>query len=272
MKLLNLAGQVCRAFYDSHSAELRTVQKVKNEHSRDVVTALDIKLHELSEGFVKSYLPGYRLLSEEGADANWSVEMLREGNWLLVDPLDGSSNFALGLPHFGYMAVMLQNSTVEGSLIVLPEHNQYLIVDQHSLLTSQPLPTRSDPYGTVYYAYPPGQDTESRQLRVDLMELIDAESSGLYRSGSACVGLYQLLCGQHKAFFGHGVRPWDALAYLPVLAMQGMFLLYALKGTCMHLFASRRADLLESAEDIMTRKGRQLYPYKHGETLIVEEM
>lgn len=270
MKLLTLAGQVCRAFTDSQAAALRTVQKVKNEHSRDVVTALDMKLHALSARFVDEHLPGFKLLSEEGEDAHGQAGLLREGHWLVVDPLDGSSNHAQGLPHFGYMAALLSQGRLDGALVVLPEHDQYLVMDGQRLLSSQPLPAPGQARGAVYYAYPPRQDAAARQARSRLLELIDAESSGLYRCGSACVGLYQLLCGQHQAFFGHGVRPWDALAYLPVLAAQGLYLRYGLQGQSMHLLASRRAELVEAAAGILAHQGVRLHSYAPGEVLMVE--
>lgn len=271
MKLLTLAGKVCRAFTDDQATGLRTIQKVKNDHSRDVVTALDMRLHALSALFVVEYLPGYTLLSEESEQSEWKANRLRRGQLLVVDPLDGSSNYALGLPHFGYMAAQLSDGQIEATLVVLPEHDQYLLADSRSLLTSQPLPTPGNPRGTVYYAYPPKQDAAARQVRMDLLDLIDAESSGLYRSGSACVGLYQLLCGQHQAFFGHAVRIWDALAYLPVLAAQGIHIRYAFQGQSMHLLASRRNNLVEAAESILACQGLRFNPYALGDVLIVEE-
>jgi myo-inositol-1(or 4)-monophosphatase len=270
MRLLTLAGQVCRAFTDSEAAGLRTVQKVKNEHIRDVVTGLDMKLHALSARFAAEFLPGCTLLSEESEYANWSATRLREGHWLVVDPLDGSSNHALGLPHFGYMAALVREGRVDGSLVVLPEHDQYLLVDGKELHTSQPLPASCERRGGVYYAYPPRQDAADRQVRTELMDLIDNESSGLYRCGAACVGLYQLLCGQHQAFFGHGVRLWDALAYLPVLAAQSVHMRYALQGSAMHLLASPRAELVETAARILARHSLRLHPYAAGDTLKVE--
>lgn len=271
MSLLTLAGQVCRAFTDNEGAALRTVQKVKNEHSRDVVTALDMKLHALSARYVAEHLPGCALLSEEGEDAHGPASRLLKGDWLVVDPLDGSSNHALGLPHFGYMAAHVRQGRLDGALVVLPEHDQYVLMDGRRLLSSQPLPAAGEPRGAVYYAYPPRQDEAARQARLQLLELIDAESTGLYRCGSACVGLYQLLCGQHLAFFGHGVRLWDALAYLPVLAAQGLHLRYAVQGPFMHLLASRRADLVVSASLILARQGLRLHSYGPGDFLQLED-
>jgi myo-inositol-1(or 4)-monophosphatase len=252
MKLLNLAARVSHTFSMSGSLQMRTIQKVKDGQLRDVVTALDIKLHEVSEQFVAEQLPGCRLLSEEGGDKNFHARELCEGNWLVVDPLDGSNNHTLGMPNYGYMAAYLKNGRVEGAVVVLPEHDQYILLEDGQTVYAQPLPvTGAADHGTVYYAYPPEQDRSARQARGTLMDLIDAESAGMYRYGSACVGLYQLLCGKHMAFIGHGIRLWDALAFLPILASKGIMVKYAVEAMHINLVASTNISFLERTEQIL---------------------
>lgn len=270
MKLLILAGKVCQAFVEASNIESRNIQKVKNDLSRDVVTALDMSLHKLTTEFVAEHLPDYTLLSEESDNVVWQTGRLREGNWLVVDPLDGSSNHALGLPHFGYMAAQVCNGLIEAALVVLPEHDLYLLFDGHQLLTSRPISVTNELRGAVYYAYPPAQSLTARKARIELMDLIDTETSGFYRCGSACVGLYQLLCGQHQAFFGHGVRPWDVLAYLPILSGMGLHIQYGFEGESMHLLASRRIDLVEAAARIITQQGLLLHHYLTGDVLMLD--
>ena len=252
MNLLNLAARVCNAFSTSGSQHMRTVQKVKDNQSRDVVTALDMKLHRISEQFVIERIPGCKLLSEEGADVQAHLREWCKGEWLIVDPLDGSNNHAVGLPNYGYMAAHLQDGRIQGSVIVLPEHNQYIVLEGEQRLYAQPIPLNAANYhGTVYYAYPPKQDKQASEARSALLDLIDAESAGMYRYGSACAGLYQLLCSRHMAFIGHGIRLWDAIAFLPVLTAKQIKVMYAVKGNELTLLASTRVDFLDSAAQIL---------------------
>lgn len=271
MTLLTLAAQVCQAFTEGGGEELRTVQKVKHDHSRDVVTGLDMHLHSISAQFVADHLSDCRLLSEEDCPAEFQAQSLLQGQWLVVDPLDGSNNHARGLPHFGYMAAQLREGRVEAALVVLPEHDQYIVMERSSLLASQTLPAAlPSEGGAVYYAYPPRQDAAARQARMELFDLIDTRSSGLYRCGSACVGLYQLLCGQHLAFVGHGIRLWDALAFLPILATHGLTVQYALQGQYLTLVASRSAAFIAQAAGILECQGVSLKAYEVGDVLKVE--
>ncbi len=255
MNLLNLAGRICCAFSMSDSQQMRTVQKVKDNQSRDVVTELDMKLHEISEQFVAERLPECSLLSEEGRHDGFNTRQILEKEWLIVDPLDGSNNHALGMPNYGYMAAHLRNGRLDGAVIVLPEHNQYIVLEGEQSLYAQPLPLNdASEFGTVYYAYPPRQDTSTRQARSELLDLIDAKSAGMYRYGSACAGLYQLLCGRHMAFIGHGIRLWDAISFLPVLRSKQIMVRYSINGLSITLLASRREDFLENAAQILQKQ------------------
>ena len=273
MNLLNLAARVCNAFSSSGSQHMRTVQKVKDNQSRDVVTALDMKLHHITEQFVIERLPGCQLLSEEGTNAQAHLPEWRQGEWLIVDPLDGSNNHAVGLPNYGYMAAHLQDGRIEGTVIVLPEHNQYIVLQGEQSLYAQPIPLNVvNDHGTVYYAYPPKQDKQTRDARSALLDLIDAESAGMFRYGSACAGLYQLLCGRHMAFIGHKIRLWDAIAFLPVLSARQIKVMYAIKGNELTLLASTRVDFLDNAARILeTQQGITLHNFCN-DTLEIEAL
>jgi len=72
MRLLSLAARVASTFSMHPEDRFRTVQKVKDNHPRDVVTRLDLILHDVSLKFMTDRLPGCRLLSEE-ADCQFST-------------------------------------------------------------------------------------------------------------------------------------------------------------------------------------------------------
>ena len=272
MNYLNLAGRVCREFEVSNSQQMRTVQKVKGNQIRDVVTELDVKLHTISEQFVAEQISECKLLSEEGVHDGFTTQRLLKEDFLIVDPLDGSHNYAIGLPNYGYMAAHVQRGHINGAVIVVPEHSQYIVLEGDQCLYAQPLVSGgASDNGTVYYAYPPLQNTSERQARVALQDLIDVQSAGMYRYGSACVGLYQLLCKKHMAFIGHGIRLWDAIAFLPVLALQGIVVRYQIKGLSITLLAGKRSDFLESAAQVLQQKqGLTLHEYYRDDALRVE--
>lgn len=270
MSLERLAAQVTYTFTEAvRAVESRTVQKVKEGISRDVVTELDTALHELSARFIAHAFPDAHLLSEENIAPDFDVAKLRSGRWFVIDPLDGSTNFALSLPGYGYMAAVLDDGVPNGSVIVLPEHDQYLIAAEDGLRTAQRMPAATPaPSASIYYAYPPRLTANGRAARAELLELIDCSSSGLYRSGSACIGLFNLLRGKHSAFIGHGVRLWDALAYVPVLHDRGIRFRYSIDGLRFTLVAAYEEDVVTGVSEIIERHhGLKMHAHEPGAPL-----
>jgi myo-inositol-1(or 4)-monophosphatase len=253
MTLLSLSARVCNHFSTASTKNLRMVQKVKDHELRDVVTSLDQYLHNEVADFVNTRMPGCELMSEEGEASDGFIASLVEGEWLVVDPLDGSNNYALSLPGYGFMAAHLIEGRIAGSVVVLPEHDIYFVDEGGELLVSQPfspLPVAAS--GSTYYAYPPKLCEAALLSRSQLIDLVDTHSSGLYRYGSACVGLYNLIRGRHTAFIGHRIRLWDALAYFPLLNYFGIAAHYHIGSSGLCLVASLSQSLIDEVCDVIT--------------------
>lgn len=78
--------------------ELRKKQftvETKGGNSRDIVTSIDREVNDVIVSAIKSAYPTHRIYSEEGSDV---VDGADE-EWV-IDPIDGSSNFARGIPHY----------------------------------------------------------------------------------------------------------------------------------------------------------------------------
>lgn len=273
MKLLPLSAHVCALFSSTATGELRTVQKVKDAHLRDVVTSLDQRLHETAASFVLNHMHGCKLLSEEDENICGNISVLDQGEWLVVDPLDGSNNYALSMPGYGFMAAHVIHGRVEGSVVVLPEHSLYFIVEADELLVSQPFARSSvATSGSVYYAYPPKLGDAALQSRLQLIELIDNRSSGLYRYGSSCIGLYNLIRNRHFAFIGHGIRIWDALAFFPLLDRFGISASYHIGASGLVLIASSNQDFIEEACSIIVESEKIAFsPLARDENLVISK-
>ena len=165
---------------------------------------------------------------------------------MVVDPLDGSNNYALSLPGYGFMAAHIVDAKVCGSVVVLPEHDFYFVIEEGKYQHHNPFTLQKSNLCSVYYAYPPSLTQSARKSREELINLIDNYSSGFYRYGSSCVGLYNLICGRHLAFI-HGIRIWDALAYFPLLERYGIKFRYYINSTSLILVASLCDELLNNA-------------------------
>lgn len=98
------AGELVRnAFGKSHSVEFKT-------NELNLVTETDKASEKLITDSIKKKYPSHGILAEEGSEANRNAEYL----WV-VDPLDGTTNFAHGLPIFAVsIGVQKNGETIAG--------------------------------------------------------------------------------------------------------------------------------------------------------------
>lgn len=271
MDFMTLAAVVCREFTESATESASQIVKVKGGNSRDVVTKLDMRLHQAVRAFVHQSEPMTVVMSEEDAQHD-TATLWRAHRLVVVDPLDGTNNYALAIPGYGFMAAHLVDRLIVSSVVVLPEHNLYMVWDSTRLATSRPILFRSSaPSASIYYAYPPSVDEEFSAARGRVLRVIDQRSAGIYRSGSACIGLYQLLTGAHKAFVGHQVRVWDVLSYLPILAQQGLQVRYKVYGLSATIIASSDAALVSILEEALANgEEHMLHEFDPTSPILIE--
>ena len=81
------AGQVMRR-------NLHAAKKVNSETSHDIKLELDVRCQNLIERKLRAVFPDIALLGEEGSSGDADAEF----RWV-VDPIDGTVNFASGIPH-----------------------------------------------------------------------------------------------------------------------------------------------------------------------------
>ena len=98
------AGEVIRnAFGKTHSIEFKT-------NELNLVTETDKASEKLITEFIRKKYPSHGILAEEGSEQNTSAEYL----WV-IDPLDGTTNFAHGLPIFSVSIGLQKNGeTIAG--------------------------------------------------------------------------------------------------------------------------------------------------------------
>jgi myo-inositol-1(or 4)-monophosphatase len=76
----------------------------KDKQQRDPVTAIDRAVEALVRAELRSRFPSHGILGEEGTGDSVESELL----WVL-DPIDGTANFAAGLPFYGLSLGLLRN-------------------------------------------------------------------------------------------------------------------------------------------------------------------
>jgi myo-inositol-1(or 4)-monophosphatase len=169
----------------------------------DLVTDLDIKVEDYLIKEINEKYPNFDIVSEE-INYNKSVT----GNCFVIDPIDGTINFANHLPLWGIQIACLVESKVVAAVIYLPKMNElYYANENDAYLNDIKINTNIVPIKNTLYSI-------DGTNNLPIMEKMRPYSSGRRNLGAACVSMAFVSCGRlHGALF-RSDKPWD---YLPGL-------------------------------------------------------
>ena len=109
MLALRDAGSLLLGYFD------KPVTAIQKESQSSIVTDADLGSEKLIVGIIRSEYPSHNILSEECG----FIDNKSEYTWI-IDPLDGTSNFASGIPWFGVLITLFRGNQPEMAGAYLP--------------------------------------------------------------------------------------------------------------------------------------------------------
>lgn len=185
---------------------------------QNFVTEYDVRTENmLKEAFAK-ILPEADMLGEESADSHETK--IAEGLTLIVDPIDGTTNFIHGCRYSAISVGVCDRGTMVYGAIYDPykdelfraEHGKGAFVEDRGVLTSIKVSSRKLEDGLAYFGTAPYyRDTLSKPT-FTLLEKLFQKTRDIRRSGSAALDLTSIACGRGDIFFEYRLSPWDYAA------------------------------------------------------------
>lgn len=205
------AEQILSSYFsDLASAEIRT--KYTNEEFQGVVTKADIEAERAIVNEIRSELPDHQFLAEEEHSGTLESEHL----WV-IDPLDGTNNFAHGIPHFAISIAYYREGVAECGVILNPTTGDLFTtqlgkgsfwnatpvsVNQHAALENTMI--------AVGFYYDRGEMMKATLNAVEA--LFQKKIHGIRRFGTAALDLVQVGLGRFGGYFEYELSPWDFAA------------------------------------------------------------
>ena len=191
------------------------VMRDKSAHggaSYDLVSDADIEAEETVAAVLRAEFPEHELLGEETLRGPVDAEHL----WI-IDPLDGTNNFAHGIPHFAVSLAYWYRGEPTLGVIHNPARDDWYVALRGHGATHNDRPVQVSPatelskalVGCGFY-YDRGQMMRSTLDAIG--ELFESNIHGIRRFGTAALDLCQVGCGQFGAFFEYQLSPWDFAA------------------------------------------------------------
>jgi len=177
----------------------------------DLVTATDRDAERLIVDAIRTAFPGHGIVAEESAP-----EAGVDGHRWYIDPLDGTTNFVHGYPHFAVSIALARDDDLLLGVVYDPlrEETFSAVRGEGARLNGAPIgvsPTPRLEHALLGTGFP-----YDRRQRADFYVAFLAEamrsSQGVRRAGSAALDLCYVACGRLDAFWEWKLKPWDLAA------------------------------------------------------------
>ncbi len=185
--------------------------KVRNKNSEnDLVTNLDLEIEKFLIDEIGKEYPNFDIVSEEYNTNNQITD-----NCFIIDPIDGTINFANNLPLWGIQVACVKNGKTIASVISLPRINEFYYADETgAYLNDEKINVNEVPIKNALYAV----DGNNNLTCIQKMRKYSLNSRNF---GGVCISMAFVASGRiHGAVFRSN-KPWDYEPGLFICKMAG---------------------------------------------------
>ena len=187
------------------------------------VTAADRRAEEILRGELRKARPGYGFLGEEGG-RHEGTDLTH--TWI-VDPLDGTTNFLHGIPHFAISIALERASTIVAGVIYNPANDELYTAERGkgAFLNDRRLrvAARKRFADAVVACGMPHHGRGDLALGRKEIAAVQDKVAGLRRFGAAALDLAFVAAGRFDAYWERNLSPWDMAARLLFVREAGGF-------------------------------------------------
>lgn len=183
-------------------------------HKTDYVTQSDLLIHELITAKLAETYPDHHIISEED-DSNHDVienGVIQQGSYWVLDPIDGTNNFATRIPLFGTMLCHLQDGIVTETGIYLPMADEYYSAQKGNgaYLNESPIQCTTHPTWEQTFGCTNANLSQKKvALRTALSKAWEQDKFWLSAYGSAAVSGSFIASGKRDWYMTMGSQLWD---------------------------------------------------------------
>ena len=213
--MLNFAIQTVRDAGRILAERFGRTLEITNKGELDLVTESDLASERLIIERIKTYHPRHEILAEEsGASSPVDQELRSEWRWI-VDPLDGTTNYAHGYPCFCISMGLEYQGRMELGVVYDPMRDELFTAERGRGASLngrriQVSPVNSLSAALLCTGFPYDVRERSEFARHFANFIMNAQ--GVRRDGAAALDLAYVACGRFDGFWEEGLKPWDVAA------------------------------------------------------------
>ena len=203
-------------------AEVEQLQ-VSTKGPGDFVSRADRQAERLIREALQEARPSYGFLGEEDGAVAGEDPTRR---WI-VDPLDGTTNFLHGLPHWAVSIALEHKGQIVAGVVYDPVKDEMFFAEKGlgAFLNESRLRVsgRTRMSESVFATGVPfGARRDLPRTLADMARLMP-DCAGVRRFGAAALDLAYVAAGRYEGFWERGLQPWDMAAGLLIVTEAGGF-------------------------------------------------
>jgi len=185
--------------------------QISRKGPADFVTVADRRVEKVLKEELSRVRPDFGFIMEESGNDREDAP-----NVFIVDPIDGTTNFIHGLPHFATSVAVRSGDEITAAVTYAPlteelfwaEKGQGAYLNDHRLRVSGRRRMEDSIFAT---GIPFFGRAGHQEFLADAAEIMKV-SAGLRRFGAATLDLAYVAAGRFDGFWEEGLQPWDLAA------------------------------------------------------------
>ena len=205
------AGQLARQAFAT-----MTPEQLGYKGPQDFLTATDLAIERLLRESITRQFPDDALLGEEQGGS------IGDDTWVM-DPIDGTANFARGIPHFCVVLAFVSQQQARFGIIYDPIHDELFVARQGLGATLNGVPLRvatTADFSVANLELGWNARRPTSLYLQTLSELLDL-GGNVRRSACGALALAYVACGRTDGYIELHMNPWDCLAGLLLVREAG---------------------------------------------------
>lgn len=211
--MLNFAIETARDAGRILLEKFGRIETVTKKGDINLVTEADLASEALIVERIKSHFPRHAILAEEAGNAVVTGE--DGGHKWIIDPLDGTTNYAHGYPCFCVTIALEHQGEIVLGVTYDPTRDELFTAEKGrgAALNGKPIRVSgTDELGNALLVTGFPYDIKHREKFARHLTEFLLTSRGVRRDGSAAIDLAYVACGRFDGFWEEGLNPWDVAA------------------------------------------------------------
>ena len=204
VKAAKMAGK--HAFRNVHN-----IKKIEHKEGiNNLVTNIDKKCEDIIVSTITKHFPTHSILAEEGGE-----KLLGQEYTWVIDPLDGTTNFAHAFPFFCVSIGVIVDGEVKVGVVYEPNRDELFeaVSGAGAYLNGERISVSKNVRvqdSLVATGFPYNVEGKKHNLKL-FTHMLD-KAQAIRRAGAAALDLCYVACGRLDGFWELGLAPWDTAA------------------------------------------------------------